>query len=220
MAVIALCGLLGGCVTEQQDAAPGPSGIRDTLRNHDAAAVLFLPIYEAPQRGLILGHNSPLRQQYAEKYFIAGIGRLAGVVAHVGGRYANPDNTVDFAVREVGADGLPGARLGGAAVRYADLDLTGSARFVAFSSPVSVTDSFFVTFDLGDYGHGGFEGDTLGLYACQPGCRDSSDLAVYGRNAVQRHNHNRVDWRDFHYQNLTPLLIHFAIYPVGENLKL
>jgi hypothetical protein len=191
----------------------------DTLRNHTNGIELSLPVYEVPQRGPILGHNSLLRQQYAEKYFIPGSGRIAGVIIHVGGVFANPQNTVEISVRGVAVDGLPGVRLGGAAIRYDALNLSGEAQYVAFSSGVAVADSFFVSFDLGDYGHGGFEGDTLGLYACTPGCRDSADFAVYGRNAVQRHNHARIDWRDFYFQNLTPLAVHFALYPVGEGLK-
>jgi hypothetical protein len=199
--------------------SPGLGVAMDTLRNHSVQANLFLPIYEAPQRGPLIGHNSMLRQQYAEKYFIPGTGRVHGVILHVGGVYANPHNTIDVSVRGVGVDGLPGVRLGGAAVRYDALNLSGAAQYVSFSSSITVTDSFFISFDLGDYGHGGFDGDTIGLYACAPGCRDSADLTVYGRNAVQRHNHARIDWRDFYYQNLTPLATHFALYPVGEGLR-
>ncbi len=213
-----LAAMLVGCQKNTNVVSPGLDVLTDTLRNHSVQAELYLPVYEAPQRGPILGQNSMLRQQYAEKYFIAGNGRVAGVILHVGGVYANPNNTVDVAVRGVGVDGLPGVRLGGAAIRYESLNLSGAAQYVAFPSAIAVADSFFISFDLGDYGHGGFEGDSIGLYACKPGCRDSADLKIYGRNAVQRHNHARVDWRDFFYQNLTPLAIHFALYPVGEGL--
>jgi len=211
--------MLVGCLDKTDPVSPRVDVVTDTLRNHSDSAELYLPVYESPQSGPILGHNSMLRQQYAEKYFIAGSGQVAGVILHAGGVFANPNNVVDVNVRAVGVDGLPGTRLGGKVVRYADLNLTGAAHYVAFFSPVDVVDSFFVSFDLGDYGHGGFEGDTLGLYACKPGCRDTSDLTVYARTVVQRHNHARVDWRDFYYQNLTPLAIHFALYPVGEGLR-
>jgi hypothetical protein len=211
--------ILAGCLDAADPVAADPGIVTDTLRNHAAHGELYLPVYDAPQRGLVLGHNSLLRQQYAEKYYIVGNGSVTGLLVRLGGRFANPANRAEFSVRSVAANGLPGGRLGGLSKPYAALDVSGGDYFVSFPVAVSVADSFFVSFDLGDYGHGGFEGDTIGLLACRPGCRDTSDLSVYGRNAVQRHNHNRADWRDFYYQNLTPLAIHFAIYPVGEGLS-
>lgn len=205
--------------------------ILDTLRHHDPGIPLELYRYDLAAaagvgegRGLLLGHNSHYRQQYAERYRIAKGDRVRGMVVHLGGVFAHGEHLARFRIYTVAKNGLPGSLIAEKAVAYRDLDLSGQAMRVDFDSVIeigntgntSATDSFFVAFDLGDYAHGGYAGDTLGLYACESGCRSQADLDLFGRNAVQWHNHDKIDWHDFYYQNFTPLAIHFAIYPVIE----
>lgn len=190
---------------------------KDTLSNLPSDPVLYAPEYDGTgQWGFVLGQNSSYRQQFAERYEIDGSTRVTGLIVHLSGRYANPENYVEFNVYEVAANGLPGARIGGKQIFYKDLDLSGNAMTVSFFTPLEVQDSFFVTFNVLDYLHGGFEGDTLSLLAGEPGSRPESDLQNFGRNAVQAHNHAREDWKDFYTQNFTPIATHFALFPIVE----
>ena len=192
--------------------------VTDTLSNIPDGMALYAPEYEGPgQWGYLLGQNSSFRQQYAEKYSIEGNARVTGLIVHLTGTYENPENYVEFNVYEVAPNGLPGSRIGGKQLFYKDLDLSGNAMTVTFSSPFPVVDSFFVTFNVLDYLHGGFEGDTLGLMTGEPGSRQDNDLQNFGRNAVQAHNHNKEDWKDFYTQNFTPIATHFALFPIVES---
>lgn len=189
----------------------------DTLSNLPDAQALYAPKYDGPgQWGYMLGQNSYFRQQFAEKYNIDGNARVKGLIVHLNGTYQHPENYVEFNVYEVAANGLPGSRIGGKQLFYKDLNLSGNAMTVTFSSPLPVADSFFVTFNVLDYLHGGFEGDTLGLMSGEPGSRQDNDLKNFGRNAVQAHNHAREDWKDFYTQNFTPIATHFALFPIVE----
>lgn len=192
--------------------------VTDTLSNLPDGQALYAPVYDgAGQWGYVLGQNSSYRQQFAEKYHIKGNANVKGLIVHLNGTYQNPENYVEFNVYEVAPDGLPGSRIGGKQLFYKDLDLSGNAMTVTFSSSFQVADSFFVTFNVLDYLHGGFEGDTLGLMAGEPGSRQDSDLENFGRNAVQAHNHNREDWKDFYTQNFTPIATHLALFPIVES---
>ena len=191
--------------------------VTDTLSNLADGTTLYTPEYNGPgQWGYVLGQNSSFRQQFAEKYNIEGNATVKGLVVHLNGTYEHRENYVEFNVYEVAPDGLPGSRIGGKQLFYKDLDLSGNAMTVTFPSPLPVVDSFFVTFNVLDYLHGGFEGDTLGLMAGEPGSRQDTDLKNFGRNAVQAHNHAKEDWKDFYNQNFTPIATHFALFPIVE----
>lgn len=198
-------------------AVPVFAGTPDTLRNHEKPAALTLLRYGedvGSGNGLVLGHNSHHREQYAEKYGIQGRGEVTGVVAHLGGKFANGDNLAEFSLFKVAPNGLPGEKIGGRKIRYGDLDLSGAQMGYSFDTAIAVEDSFFLAFGLGDYAHGGYEGDTLGLHACEIGCRTEQDLELFGRNVVQWHNHAKMDWHDLYYQNFTPIAVHLALYPI------
>ncbi|UII26783.1 T9SS type A sorting domain-containing protein [Fulvivirga maritima] len=189
----------------------------DTLTNLSDTVELYAPQYSNPgEWGYILGQNSSYRQQFAEKYYIEGSGVVKGMVVHLSGNYNHPNNYVEFNVYNVAANALPGNRLGGKQVLYKDLDLSGKAMHVAFNTAIAVKDSFFVTFNVLDYLHGGYDGDTLGLMMGEEGSRSEQDLNSFGRNAVQAHNHTKEDWKDFYTQNFTPIATHFALYPIVE----
>lgn len=189
----------------------------DTLSNLTKGTELYAPQYTGTnQWGYILGQNSSYRQQFAEKYEIEGGATVTGLVTHLTGVFDNPDNYVEFNVYEVADNGLPGNRLGGKQVFYKDLDLSGQAFSVTLSTSISVMDSFFVTFNVLDYLHGGYDGDTLSLMMGEPDSRSAEDLSNFGRNAIQAHNHTKEDWKDFYTQNFTPIATHFALYPIIE----
>lgn len=198
-------------------AAPLYAQQTDTLSNLPNGAILYAPKYNGNgQWGYILGQNSAYRQQFAEKYSIEGSATIKGIVTHLVGTFTHPDNYVEFNVYEEAPNGLPGSRIGGKQLFYKDLDLSGDTMTVTFSTPLPVQGSFFVTFNVLDYLHGGYEGDTLGLMVGEPGSRSESDLQNFGRNAIQAHNHTKEDWKDFYTQNFTPIATHFALFPIIE----
>lgn len=189
----------------------------DTLSNLEEGTSLYAPRYTDPgQWGYILGQNSAYRQQYAEKYHIEGGAKVKGIITHLTGVYEHPENYVEFNVYRVSENGLPGKRLGGRQIFYKDIDLSGNAMYIHLNTAVNVADSFFVTFNVLDYLHGGYDGDTLGLMAGEPGSRPTEDLGSFGRNAVQAHNHSKEEWKDFYTQNFTPIATHFALFPIVE----
>ncbi|MBT1688117.1 T9SS type A sorting domain-containing protein [Dawidia soli] len=186
-----------------------------TLKNHAVDAPLEVTKYNKAQGwGYILGHNYMYRQQYAERYDIKGNAEVSGIVTHLKGRYAHADTLAEFNVFNVSERHVPGRKLGGKKVPYGDLNVQGGTTTVLFDDPIAVTDSFYVSFNLFDYAHGGYEGDTIGLYMSVPGSRLVTDFKVAGRNVVQRHNHEFTDWVDFRTQNFTPFAVHFALYPI------
>lgn len=166
--------------------------------------------------GYVLGHNFRFNQQYAEKYYVSGNTKVVGLISHHGGGYTNGNNLASFRVYSVGNNRLPAKRLGGKDVRYTDLQLNGSAMTTTFDTPIAVADSFFVSFDLHDYAHGGYEGDTIGLYSGINGSRTTTDFSNFGRNAVQAHEHAYEKWVDFRTQNFTNVATHFALFPIVE----
>jgi hypothetical protein len=99
-------------------------------------------------------------------------------------------------------------------VPYGNIDLTGTPMLTLFPTPATVSDSFYVSFNLTDYAHGGFEGDTIGLLYGVDGSRPSSDLAKFGRNVARHHSHGSPIWKDFYSQNFTPIATHLALFPI------
>jgi len=190
---------------------------KDTLRHLSPEVPLTALKYDGPnQWGYITGHNHLGRQEYAEKYYIEGSASVTGIISHHQGFVTNKNNVGEFVLYSVDEEGLPGNNLHSTQWYFEDLDLSGSAHFTPLNSAVVVADSFFVSFNLTDYSHGGFEGDTLALMSGPDGSRDEKDLIVWGRNVTRFHNHSTPDYRDFYSQNGTPIATHFAIYPIIE----
>jgi hypothetical protein len=188
----------------------------DTLRHLAPGTPLVVHEYAAPRTGYVLGHNSRRTEEYAEKYHLTGGGRLIGVVAHLGGVVANANNIAEFNAYRVGTNRLPSVRVASKQVLYGSLDLSGGPMLVRFNAPVTVADSFFVSLSVGDYSHGGFDGDAWAVLAGPHASRAATDLGRFGRNAVRLHNHTVQDWVDLYLQNFTPLATHLALFPVIE----
>lgn len=190
---------------------------KDTVRHLSPEVPLTIYKYDGPnQWGYITGHNHLGRQEYAEKYFIEGAAKVTGIISHHQGVVTNNKNVGAFVIYAVNEKGLPGNTLNSTQWYFEDLDLSGNAHFTPLNRAVAVVDSFFVSFNLTDYSHGGFNGDTLALMTGPDGSREEADLAVWGRNVTRFHNHSKPDFRDFYYQNGAPLATHFAIYPIVE----
>ena len=189
----------------------------DTLRHLPSGIELTAFRHTNPGTwGYITGINYRGTEEYAEKYEITGSGKLLGVVAHLTGVMQHGSHIAEFNAYSVGTNGLPDVRIASKQVFYRDLDLSGQPLLVPFNLPVTVSDSFFVSFNVSDYSHGGFEGDTIAVKTGPDGSRTAEDLSEFGRNAVRRHNHSKLDWGDLYTQNFTPIATHLAIYPIVE----
>ena len=189
---------------------------KDTLSNLSDTSQLVAFSYNAPSiSGYYTGHNSLYREEFAEKYYLSGTAAVVGVISFHEGVNKN-NNTAEFNIYEVASSRLPGKILGSQKILYKNIDLQRNPMTTLFENPVMVQDSFFVSFNLTDYAHGGFEGDKIALLTGLDGSRNQDDLQHSGRNAIRVHNHDVRLWRDFYTQNFTPVATHFAIYPIVE----
>ena len=198
----------------------------DTLRNHAGGLVLEAGKYTGSgQWGFIAGHNSEEQQQFGEKYYIDDPVKVAGVVAHLAtttGTVTDPGLQLTFRLWK--EDPISGIPAGATGVEEGHLSLgearLGEATVILFANKAHMEDAFFVTMDLGDYGHDGLAGDTVGLYHAPHGSRTTADIAnIPFRNVYQPHGHGTtIEWKDFYADNglQAPLATHLALYPVIE----
>jgi len=213
--------LLGlcGCVSQLR-------ANNDTLKNHAGGVILEAGRYTGPgEWGFVAGHNSEEQQQFGEKYYIEDAVKVSGVVAYLAtstGTVTDPGLQITF--RLWGEDPISGRPSGTSGLQSGVLELgnahLGDATVVMFANKVRMEDAFFVTMDLGDYGHDGLEGDTVGLYHAPDGSRTAADIAnVPYRNVYQAHGHgSSIDWKDFYAEHTTaaPVATHLALYPIVE----
>lgn len=189
----------------------------DTLVNHANGLPLSTDEYTGTnQWGYYAGMNHKKQQQFGERYEISEHGDVVGVIVHVTGIVTNDENEAHVRIFNVAGDGKPGAEIEHGHIHFHDLNLDGSATVVLLDDHAHVHDAFFATFDIGDYAHGGYDGDTIGVLYSPDGSRDLSDLSTLYRNVVQEHSHHNVVWADFYTGNNTPIATHFAIYPIVE----
>lgn len=186
---------------------------QDTLRNLPNTAARTIHSYSSGW-GFYTGHNGNYTEEFAEKYYINGSRTLLGVISEHTGVVANKKNKSQFKAYTVNANRLPGTLKASKNVPYGSIDLSGTPMVTIFPTPATVADSFFVSFNLTDYAHGGFDGDTIGLLYGIDGSRPSSDLSNFGRNVVRHHSHDNPIWKDFYSQNFTPIATHFALFPI------
>jgi len=190
---------------------------KDTLHNHDAGAVLNTDKYTGTgQWGYYAGMNSKHQEEFGERYEITEHGDVIGVIVHVKGVVAHDNHEAHVRIRQIANDGKPGAEVKHGHVHFDDFNLDGKATYVALDAHAHVHDGFFATLDFGDYAHGGYEGDTIGVLYAADGARKATDLDKLYRNVVRIHSHGSPSWIDFYTENSTPLATHFAIYPVIE----
>lgn len=188
--------------------------LKDTLRNLTEDSLRIDRYAASAGWGFWTGHNYLGRQQFAEKYYISGEAKVLGVISHLTGTVGagTPDSSA-FNVWTVGSDKFPAEKVASKVVKNVDLDVSGDPYAVSFDAPVSVSDSFFVAFDLYDYSHHAHP-DTLAILYGQDGTRAFGDK--FGRNVIQVHSHGTPVWRDFATQNFTNINTHLAIYPIVE----
>lgn len=189
----------------------------ETLKNHaDGLPLGTLKYQSGNQWGYYAGINYRGQQQFGERYEITEHGDVVGVVVHVTGHVQNDENEAYVRIYSVDVNGKPGTEIEHGHVHFHDLDLSGGATIIPLEDHAHVDGAFFATFDVGDYSHGGFEGDTIGVLYSPDGSRSTADLANIYRNVIQEHGHGAPNWTDFYSGNFTPIATHFAIYPIIE----
>lgn len=187
---------------------------QDTLKHFNPQSQTPTAIqYSGVHSGYYTGHNSLFDEEWAEKYYISGSNQVTGVIAYHTGSNGTYSEDCEYKVYSVGNDGLPDSELGKIAVSGSSLDISGKAIYTALSTPVSVSDSFFVSFNVGDYAHHSPGTKKIALMHGPDGSRDPADTIRYGRNAIRWHDHVIV-WKDFYVDNGTKVKTHYAIFPV------
>lgn len=190
-----------------------------TLQHFDPTVIT--PVVESygPNAGYYTGHNSYGDEEFAEKYEISGSAQLLGVSAiHLGQDGTSGTVLASYRAYTVATNGLPGSQLASKSVAYSQVPVNGTLTSQMFTAPVSITGNFFVSFNLGDYAHGGAGTKLLALSHSPHGTRSTSDLSVYGRNAIRFHSHGVPDWNDYQTENFTNYspAVHFSLFPIVE----
>lgn len=189
----------------------------DTLINHASGLPLSTNEYSGTnQWGYYAGMSHKKQEGFGERYEISEHGDVIGVIIHVKGTVTNDENEAHVRIFDVASDGKPGTEIENGHIHFHDLNLDGSATVVMLNAHAHVHDTFFAVFDIGDYAHGGYEGDTIGLLYSPDGSRATADLGTLYRNVTSEHSHGATSWEDFYTQNFTPIATHFAIYPIVE----
>ncbi len=187
---------------------------QDTLKHFDPKSQTPTVMqYSGVQSGYYTGHNSLFDEEWGEKYYISGTNQVTGVIAYHTGSNGTYTEDCEYKVYSVGSNGLPGSELGKQAVPGSGINITGALSYTAFTSSVSVNDSFIITFNIGDYAHHSPGTKKIALMHGPDGSRDNNDTSVFGRNVIRWHNHTPT-WKDFYKENNTKVRTHFAIFPV------
>ncbi len=195
---------------------PALSGqAQDTLKNFNPLAQTPTTLqYGGTANGYYTGHNSYFDEEWAEKYYISGSNQVVGVISYHTGTAGTFTENCEYKVYNVASTGLPGTSLATKPVAGSTINIGGVPVYTGFSANVNVSDSFFVSFNLGDYAHDDPGTKTIALMHGPAGSRAAADTAKFGRNAIRWHDHDDIIWKDFYYENSTPVRTHFAIFPV------
>lgn len=189
---------------------------QDTLKNFNPQAQV--PVATQYSNGIhtgyVSGHNSLFDEEWGEKYYIKGSNQVTGVIAYHAGSNGTYNGNVEYKIYNVAPDGLPGNELGKSAISGSTLNISGAPVYTAFNSAVNVKDSFFLSFNIGDYAHHSPGTKKIALQHGPDGSRATNDTNMYGRNAIRWHDHDATIWVDFFKENNTPIRTHFALFPV------
>lgn len=192
----------------------------DTISNFSSHPQLIIQKHQgANVWGYWTSHNAYGDEAWAEKYYASEPVEVFGIISHHKGHVTNASNTLNFGLRTVASNALPSNLIISKSVRYDEIDLSGNAMTTIFNSSMNVNDSFFVSYELGDIAHGGFEGDTIALMMGIDGSRPQTDANTIARNAIRWHSHSGEVWKDFATQNFTNIMTHFALFPIVEFLN-
>ncbi|MES2388029.1 MAG: T9SS type A sorting domain-containing protein [Bacteroidota bacterium] len=199
----------------------------DTLRNLNEGATLYrFPVKKqaaevsndvAPEWGTITGYNSYGDEAFAEKYYINGRAKVFGIMAYHYGKKGSTRNRISYKILSSGRNKLPNKELGSVSVPISNLKVSGAPTITSFEGPVMVSDSFFVSFDMGNYSSRDLKGDTIGLYVGSGRADEAAaGTMAYGRTAVRwaGDQANGNNWRDMYSESGTKIAAHLALFPI------
>ena len=192
---------------------------QDTLRHFSPSAITpVADTYQPENRGYHTGHNEYFDEEFAEKYEIDGSGEVLGVVAIHEGEAGTSSMYVSYTVYGVADDGLPGALISRRSVPYDSIPVDGSEYTMMFYNIATVSEEFFISFDLGNYSHGDMGTKRIAIAHTPDGTRPSSDFSTYGRNAIRWHDHGNTLWRDYRTENFQSYrpAVHFSLFPIVQ----
>lgn len=194
------------------------TGQQTMLKHFDPSVVI--PVVESYDgAGYLTGHNDYGDEEFAEKYEILGTAKLLGVAAIHRGEEGTPGSVLgSYRAYSVGTSGLPQNQLANKNFSYSEIPVDGQIKTVMFDQPADINSSFFVSFRLGDYSHGGLGTKRIAIAHSPDGTRPSSDLNVFGRNVIRWHSHGAATWKDYRTENFSDYepAIHFALFPIVE----
>lgn len=195
------------------------SATADTLKNFTANLLLKDSLsttvdWNNNVWGYMVGMGGDYNEEFAEKYYISGRAQVLSVIHHNGGKLSHDKYVAELNIFNVDSTGYPDLKIGRQDVYFGDLKLDGSARNTVFTHPVVVKDSFFVAFNLTDFAHGGFEGDTISLYHTQNGTRPASDIGIVARNTARVHSHVAREWDRINQSATNKWMGYLALFPV------
>lgn len=171
-------------------------------------------------QGYYTGHNHYNDEEFAEKYEIEGTGKVHGILAiHDGIEGTAGSLNASYRVFTVASNGLPQNSIASKSMSYGEIPVNGTFFNVEFTNPVNVAGQFFVSFNLGDYAHGGLGTKRIALTHAPHGTRPDSDFGVFGRNAIRWHTHGgSAVWKDYRTENFTSYepAVYFSLFPIVE----
>ena len=191
---------------------------QDTLQHFTPSTVTPIADTYPSDQGYHTGHNDYADEEFAEKYEITGSGEVFGVIAIHEGVAGTSTKNASYKLYSVANNGLPGTELATLSVPYNDIPVTGTPYTVMFSNVVSVSDEFFISFNLGDYAHGNPGTKRIAITHSPDGTRPSSDFSVFGRNAIRWHSHSSPAWKDYRTENFQSYepAVHLSLFPVVQ----
>lgn len=195
------------------------SGQQTTLQHFDPATTTPVVQNYPNNAGFFTGHNNYGDEEFGEKYEITGSAKLYGISAiHLGTEGTAGSIMASYKAYSVGNTGLPGTSLATKTMSYSNIPVNGQLNTVLFDTAVTIPTTFFVTFALGDYMHGGLGTKRIAVSHSPQGSRPSSDFSVFGRNVIRWHSHGAPVWKDYRTQNFSDYSpeIYFSLFPIIE----
>lgn len=159
---------------------PQTSMVLDTVCNLEVDDTLaYYYVGSAPfDSGWVSGHNAYQDMAWAEKFTITGTANVVGgayLLAERSGAATSGGTAIGKVYNTAGTGGKPGTSLGQANIPFASMSLSWppTPTFFTFTLPISVTNSFYMVFELGTYTLGG--PDTISIVTSKDGNRSTTN---------------------------------------------
>ena len=159
---------------------PQTTTVLDTICNFETDDTLV--VYYADRTpfdsGWAIGHNAYLDRAWAERYAVTGSANVVGgayLLYEKSGSASSSGTALGKVYNTAGTGGKPGTSLGQANIPFSSMTLTWppAPTMYTFATPIPVTTSFFMVFELGTYTLTG--PDTIAVVTSKNGNRSTSN---------------------------------------------